>query len=163
ELAWLDPSVGFVDRSDVDGDIVAEHSPLFRVPRKPVKRGERIGWQRRHEPLDDIAIVIVMRWLDENQFETSPPHDRRIAEIPFVSRRVQHDARLTARSRQAINTIMPNASRVQKDPRSPGSFPGAHRRTIQLARRCRLMAAASCRRNRSCPRSAMTTPRAAAY
>ena len=40
--------------------------------REAVERGERIRRDRRAHPLDDVAVVVVMRRLDQNEAKTPP-------------------------------------------------------------------------------------------
>jgi len=66
-----DSSVGFVERRDVDRDVVAEHVARGRVHRQCVDAGQRVRRDRRSNPLDDVAVGVVMRRLDQYQLETS--------------------------------------------------------------------------------------------
>src|SRR5206468_12667790 len=43
-------------------------SPFERRPHHP------LGGDCRTEPLDDVAIVVVVRWLDEHETELAPLH-----------------------------------------------------------------------------------------
>ena len=65
-------------RRDVDLDIVAEDAALFAVERQAVEHRQRIRRNRGAEPLDDVAVVVVVRRLDENQGESphNGPHRR---------------------------------------------------------------------------------------
>ena len=55
--------VGFVDDRDVDLDIGAEDTPVPAVFGQSLHHGERIGRNRGAEPLNDIAVVVIMRRL----------------------------------------------------------------------------------------------------
>jgi hypothetical protein len=52
---------------NVDLDIRPEHAPLGAILRETVERGERSRRYRRTQPLDDVAIVVVMRRLHQHQ------------------------------------------------------------------------------------------------
>ena len=71
DLLRLDPSVGFIDRRDIDGDVGSQHLALCGVDREPIERSQRIRRHDRAEPLDHIAVVVVMRWLDQDQLEAT--------------------------------------------------------------------------------------------
>jgi hypothetical protein len=58
-----DARIGLVKRMNVDFDIRPEHAPLGAILRETVERSERSRRYRRTQPLDDIAIVVVMRRL----------------------------------------------------------------------------------------------------
>jgi hypothetical protein len=62
--------IGLVHRRDVDGDVGAEHAALRRVGGEAVDGGERVRWNRGAHPLDDVAVGVVMRRLDQHQLET---------------------------------------------------------------------------------------------
>src|SRR5262245_1203204 len=55
---------------NVDLDIRPEHAPLGAILRETVERGERSRRYRRTQPLDDVAIVVVMRRLHQHQAKT---------------------------------------------------------------------------------------------
>jgi hypothetical protein len=65
-----DARVRFVKWVNLDLDVVAEHVPLRAVARQAKDRRERVRRNGRAEPLDHIAVVVVMRRLDENQAKT---------------------------------------------------------------------------------------------
>ena len=68
----LDARVGFVEGADFDFDIVAKHAALFAIERQAVEHSQRIRRNGGTEPLDDIAIVVVVRRLDQHQRESLP-------------------------------------------------------------------------------------------
>ena len=70
-----DAFVGFVDRENLDVDVVAERGGLHRVLRDSIEAGERVRRQRRPEPLDHITIIVVMRRLDEEQQKSASLRD----------------------------------------------------------------------------------------
>ena len=57
--------IGFVDRVDFHSDVFAEHAPRLAVQRQPVEHGERVGGNGRTDPLNHIAVIVVMRRLDQ--------------------------------------------------------------------------------------------------
>ena len=64
------PRIGLIDGENFDIDVFAEHAALGGVIRYAVDAGQRIRRQRRPEPLDDVAVVVVMRRLDEKQHKS---------------------------------------------------------------------------------------------
>ncbi len=64
-----DAGIGFVESVNLDIDVVAENSPLGAILRQTEKRGQRVRRDRRANPLDDIAVVVVMRRLHKQQTE----------------------------------------------------------------------------------------------
>ena len=66
-----DPPVGLVIGVQADLDARSQHVAALRVHRQAVEAGERVGRDRRLEPLDGIAVVIVMRRLDHHEVEHS--------------------------------------------------------------------------------------------
>src|SRR5262249_8906944 len=60
-----DARIGLVKRMNVDLDIRPEHAPLGAILRETVERGERSRRYRGTQPLDDVAIVVVMRRLHQ--------------------------------------------------------------------------------------------------
>ena len=64
-----DPRVGLVPGGDPDLDVFAQHPPLSAVERKAVHRRQGIGRNRRASPLDDVAVVVVVGGLDQEQVE----------------------------------------------------------------------------------------------
>ena len=68
-LVRPDARVRLVDGRDLDVDVVAEHAALFAFERQSVQHGQRVRGNGRAQPLDDVAVVVVVRRLDENQRE----------------------------------------------------------------------------------------------
>ena len=66
----LHPRVGLVDGGDVDRDLGAEDLALRRIRRERVDAGERVRGDRGAHPLDDVAVVVVVRRLDQDELET---------------------------------------------------------------------------------------------
>ena len=63
-------SVGFVEGADFDFDLLAQHAALSAIERQAVQHGQRIGRNGGAEPLDDVAVIVVMRRLDQHQRES---------------------------------------------------------------------------------------------
>ena len=60
-----DPRIGLVDRDHLDVDVVAEHASGVAIAGDSIEHRQRIGWYGRAQPLDDIAVVVIMRRLDQ--------------------------------------------------------------------------------------------------
>ena len=67
-----DARVGLVPGGDADLDGIAQNPPLDAVERQAVHRGERVGRDRRLRPLNDVAVVVVVRRLDQEQGKDLP-------------------------------------------------------------------------------------------
>ena len=52
---------------NLDLDIFAEHVPLFAIECQTVERRERVRRNRRTQPLDHVAVVVVVRGLNEHE------------------------------------------------------------------------------------------------
>src|SRR5271155_2512264 len=81
-IGRADAGVGLVDGEDLDVHVLAKDLVFHAFLGDAEQAGERIGRQRRFPPLDDVALVVVMRRLDEKKQKSS------------ALRRVQHQARL---------------------------------------------------------------------
>ena len=64
-----DAPVGLVVGVQADFDARPQHLAALGVLRQAVQAGERVGRNGRPEPLDGIAVVIVMRRLDHHEME----------------------------------------------------------------------------------------------
>jgi hypothetical protein len=76
DAVGADAGVGLVPGMEDDLDLVAEDAPLGAIAGEPVKGCERIRWNDGAPPLDDVAIIVVMRRLDERENEAlarAPP------------------------------------------------------------------------------------------
>ena len=62
----IDDSVALVASLDLDRDIGAERALLRALFDQAMDAGEAVGGQCRAQPLDDVAIRVVMRRLDQN-------------------------------------------------------------------------------------------------
>ena len=61
----IDDGVALVTGVDLDVDVGAEHAVVGAFPHQPIDAGQRVRRQRRAQPLDDIAILVVVRRLDQ--------------------------------------------------------------------------------------------------
>jgi len=66
----LDAGVGFIEGADLDLRDGAEDAALFAIKGEAVEHSQRIGWNCGTEPLDDVAIVVIVRGLDQHQRES---------------------------------------------------------------------------------------------
>jgi hypothetical protein len=64
-----DPSVGLVPRGDADLNVFAQHPTPGAIQRKSIQRRQRIRRDGRARPLDDIALIIVVGRLDQEQMK----------------------------------------------------------------------------------------------
>src|SRR5258708_33432629 len=71
------PPVGFVIGMQADFDIGSKHVPAACVLRQGVHPCQRVGGNGRAEPLDRIAVVIVVRRLDHHEVEQLLPQAAR--------------------------------------------------------------------------------------
>ena len=62
----VDDGVGFVKGVDVEINALAEYLIAGTFERQAVKSGKRIRRYRRTIPLDHIAVVVIVRRLDQN-------------------------------------------------------------------------------------------------
>ena len=69
---------------DIDGDVRPEHLPLGAIGGNAIHGGERIRGDHRAPPADHIAVVVVMRRLDQNELEAPGCAGRQA--IPLVWR-----------------------------------------------------------------------------
>ena len=70
----VDAGVGFVHRGDLQINVVAEYPGVAAIERKAVYDRQAIRGDGGAKPLDDVAIVTVMRRFDENQVEALGRH-----------------------------------------------------------------------------------------
>ena len=61
------PAVGLVIGVDADLDPGTQHLPPPQILRQTVQASQRIGWNCRPEPLDRIAVIVVMGRLDQHE------------------------------------------------------------------------------------------------
>jgi hypothetical protein len=69
ETLDADAGVVLVHGLDVDVDVVAEDAPLAAVEGEAMHDGERVRWNGGAEPLDDVAVVVVVRGLNQDERE----------------------------------------------------------------------------------------------
>jgi hypothetical protein len=69
DLVGSDARVRLVPDRDPDLDVLAENLALGAVEREAVQRRERVGRDRRADPLDDVTVVIVVGRLDQEELE----------------------------------------------------------------------------------------------
>ena len=67
----IDDGVALVAGFDLDVDVGAEHAVARALHDQPVDAGEAVRRQRRAQPLDDVAILVVMRRLDQDDSESA--------------------------------------------------------------------------------------------
>src|SRR3989338_8776416 len=67
----LDPDarVGLIKGVEPNVHIAAEHVATSALEGEAIQDGEGVGGNRGANPLDDVAIVIIMRWLDHDNIE----------------------------------------------------------------------------------------------
>ncbi len=73
DLLGPDPPVGLVIGVQADLDAGPEHFAAAGVLGQRVQAGERVGRDRRAQPLNRIAVVVVMRRLDHHEMEEIGP------------------------------------------------------------------------------------------
>ena len=73
----VDDGVALVERVDFDIDIGPKHAPGGAFGKQPVNAREAVGGNGRAPPLDHVTVGIVMRRLDQDDFEDPVPHVRR--------------------------------------------------------------------------------------
>src|SRR3984957_20073402 len=61
----IDDGVALVAGFDLDIDVGAERAVVGAPPHQPIDAGETVRRQRRTQPLDDVAVPVVMRRLDQ--------------------------------------------------------------------------------------------------
>src|SRR5215467_11947110 len=66
--------MGLINRVDGNGDLRAEDPALCAIGRDAVNGCQRIRGDHRAPPSDHVAIVVVVRWLDQNKLELFGGH-----------------------------------------------------------------------------------------
>ena len=69
DLLGTNSRIRFIPRGNLDLDVIAQRATFRTVERQSVDRRKRVGRDRGARPLDDIALVIIVRRLDEEQTE----------------------------------------------------------------------------------------------
>src|SRR6516165_1035807 len=59
--------VGLVESVDLEFELGREHAALRTIPDDAIERGQRIGRNRRAQPLNDVAVIVVVRRLHQYQ------------------------------------------------------------------------------------------------
>lgn len=62
--------VGFIEGVYVEFNVIAQHLLSGAFERQAIEHRQAVRRNRRPEPLYDIALIVVMRRLDEYQAET---------------------------------------------------------------------------------------------
>src|SRR5580704_4257731 len=110
-----DMRISFVQRLDDDVDVIPQHAPLLAVERKAIDHRQRVRRNRRPQPLDDVAVIVVVRWFDQNQRKALPrslvsPHNNapRIApaSTPIDGEVYESKAPVGYRNLRAIETSL---------------------------------------------------------
>ena len=71
QLGDVDAGIGLVDQVDIDLDVLAEHMPLGAIEGETVDRGERIRWDQGPPPANDVAVIVVMGRLDQDELKAA--------------------------------------------------------------------------------------------
>ena len=58
--------VGLVHRLELNLDILAEHLVLRALGDQAVDRRQRVRGDRRAKPLNDVTVVVIVRWLNQD-------------------------------------------------------------------------------------------------
>ena len=69
DLVGLNAPIGFIVGVQAQFDVRSEHVAGARVFREAVQTRQRVGRNGRPEPLDGIAVVVVVRRLDHHQMK----------------------------------------------------------------------------------------------
>ena len=94
-LRDIDDRVALVASLDLDIDVGTEHALIRAFLEQAIDAGEAVRGDRRAQPLDDIAVVVVMRRLDQNDAERalgrasvqcSPLPNRETPHTPAIER-----------------------------------------------------------------------------
>ena len=116
----IDDGVALVAGLDLDIDVGAEHAVVGAFSHQPVDAGERVRRQGRAHPLDDIAVPVVMRRLDQldpkralgqitHPLRTEPGCSR--GNRPRLCGFVRRFATITLSARDARDSLSPRAGR----------------------------------------------------
>ena len=70
----IDDGVALVVDLELDIDVGAENARFGAFQQQAIDAGQAVRWDRRATPLDDIAVVVVMRRLDQNDRELALGH-----------------------------------------------------------------------------------------
>src|SRR5262249_11151589 len=78
--------VGLIYRPHRDLDTGAEHSSLCSAKSKPIEHRERVRRHRRSQPTNDIALLVVVRWLDKQDVKPAASRCNRALRVHSSSR-----------------------------------------------------------------------------
>ena len=62
-----DARIGLIESRNVDGDVIAQYAAFVAVQGEAIQHRQSIGGDAGAEPLDDVSLVVVVRWLDQDQ------------------------------------------------------------------------------------------------
>lgn len=65
-----DMRIGLIEKMDSDIHVAAQHVSVGAVPGDAGQRRQRVGGYGGAEPLDDIAVVVVVRRLEQHETKT---------------------------------------------------------------------------------------------
>src|SRR6185437_600908 len=74
DFVGADAPVGLIVGMQADVDVRPERLAFAHVLGERVEAGQRIGRDRRTDPLDRVAVVVVMRRLDHHEMEQFRSH-----------------------------------------------------------------------------------------
>src|SRR6185437_3882780 len=103
DLGRPDARADLVGGVDVDLDIVAEHAALPGILEQAVDGGERVRRNEGAEPLDDVAVVVVVRRLDQRDLKPALLRRRAPRRHQFLTS--QHPGNPLARLRRKDTTM----------------------------------------------------------
>ena len=69
DMIGPNPAVGLVIGVDADIDLGTEHPAPLHILCKAVQTGQRVRRDRRSEPLNRVAVIVVMRRLDQHELK----------------------------------------------------------------------------------------------
>src|SRR5262249_30986626 len=67
------PTIRLVVGMQPDIDMGSKHGSLLRILGERVHTGQGVRWDRRSDPLNRVAVIIVVRWLDHDEVEDCVP------------------------------------------------------------------------------------------
>ena len=109
DLVRPDAGIGLVNGEDLDVHVLAKDLVFHAFLGDAEQAGERVGRQRRLPPLDDIALVVVMRRLDEKKQKSSAIGDIRHSGSPRNYGPPESCPRPRLLTTPTVNSLWPNA------------------------------------------------------
>src|SRR5260370_37636802 len=64
---WPDARVRLVEGRDVDLHVIAQNTALLAIQGQAIHHRQGVGWNGGTKPLDDVTIVVIVRWLNQHQ------------------------------------------------------------------------------------------------